>query len=96
MHSWSFCIVVTCLLIITPGLIYKECAFFAPTLENVSYAFRRSLAPKLWNAQAYAALATVLNTTKRKGYSALQKLGTLMVSPVLPSSITNILRELLQ
>jgi transposase len=37
-----------------------------------------------WGAQAYAALATVLNTTKRNGQSAFQKLVQLMGAPVLP------------
>lgn len=37
-----------------------------------------------WGAQAYAALATVLNTAKRNGQSAFQKLVQLMGSPVLP------------
>ena len=37
-----------------------------------------------WGAQAYAALATVLNTAKRNGQSAFQKLIQLMGKPVLP------------
>jgi transposase len=37
-----------------------------------------------WGAQAYAALATVLNTAKRNGQSAFQKLVLLMGKPVLP------------
>ena len=37
-----------------------------------------------WGAQAYAALATVLNTAKRNGESAFQKLTHLMGTPVLP------------
>lgn len=37
-----------------------------------------------WGAQAYAALATVLNTAKRNGQSAFQKLLRLMGKPVLP------------
>lgn len=37
-----------------------------------------------WGAQAYAALATVLNTAKRNGQSAFQKLVQLMRTPVLP------------
>lgn len=37
-----------------------------------------------WGAQAYASLATVLNTTKRNGQSAFQKLVHLMGAPVLP------------
>jgi len=37
-----------------------------------------------WGAPAYAALATVLNTTKRNGQSAFQKLLQLMGQPVLP------------
>jgi transposase len=37
-----------------------------------------------WGAQAYAALATVLNTAKRNGQSAFQKLLQLMGQPVLP------------
>ncbi len=37
-----------------------------------------------WGAQAYAALATVLNTAKRNGQSAFQKLVQLMGKPVLP------------
>ncbi|MBI5351531.1 MAG: IS66 family transposase [Chloroflexi bacterium] len=36
-----------------------------------------------WGAQAYAALATVLNTAKRNGQSAFQKLVRLMGAPVL-------------
>ena len=36
-----------------------------------------------WGAQAYASLATVLNTAKRNGQSAFQKLGLLMGTPVL-------------
>lgn len=36
-----------------------------------------------WGAQAYAALATVLNTAKRNGQSAFQKLVQLMGTPVL-------------
>jgi transposase len=37
-----------------------------------------------WGAQAYAALATVLNTAKRNGQSAFQRLLQLMGKPVLP------------
>jgi transposase len=37
-----------------------------------------------WGAQAYASLATVLNTAKRNGQSAFQKLILLMGTPVLP------------
>ena len=37
-----------------------------------------------WGAQAYASLATVLNTAKRNGESAFQKLVQLMGPPVLP------------
>jgi transposase len=37
-----------------------------------------------WGAQAYAALTTVLNTAKRNGESAFQKLASLMGTPVLP------------
>jgi len=37
-----------------------------------------------WGAQAYASLATVLNTAKRNGESTFQKLVRLMGSPVLP------------
>lgn len=37
-----------------------------------------------WGAQAYASLATVLNTAKRNGESAFQKLAQLMGTPVLP------------
>jgi transposase len=37
-----------------------------------------------WGAHAYAALATVLNTAKRNGHSAFQKLVQLMGKPVLP------------
>ena len=37
-----------------------------------------------WGAQAYASLATVLNTAKRHGQSAFHKLVQLMGSPVLP------------
>jgi transposase len=37
-----------------------------------------------WGAQAYAALAKVLNTAKRNGQSAFQKLLLLMGKPVLP------------
>jgi len=37
-----------------------------------------------WGAQAYASLATVLNTAKRNGQSAFQKLVHLMGTPVLP------------
>lgn len=37
-----------------------------------------------WGAQAYAALATVLNTAKRNGENAFQKLAQLMGMPVLP------------
>lgn len=37
-----------------------------------------------WGAQAYAAITTVLNTAKRRGESAFQKLASLMGSPVLP------------
>jgi len=37
-----------------------------------------------WGAQAYAALATVLNTAKRNGENAFQNLVRLMGTPVLP------------
>jgi len=37
-----------------------------------------------WGAQAYASLASVLNTAKRNGQSAFQKLVQLMGTPVLP------------
>jgi len=37
-----------------------------------------------WGAQAYASLATVLNTAKRNGQNAFQKLVQLMGTPVLP------------
>lgn len=37
-----------------------------------------------WGAQTYAALATVLNTAKRNGESAFQKLVQLMGAPILP------------
>ena len=37
-----------------------------------------------WGAQAYASLATVLNTTKRNGESVFQTLVQLMGTPVLP------------
>ena len=37
-----------------------------------------------WGAQAYASLATVLNTAKRNGESAFQKLVQLIGMPVLP------------
>lgn len=37
-----------------------------------------------WGAQTYAALATVLNTAKRNGENAFQKLVQLMGTPVLP------------
>jgi len=37
-----------------------------------------------WGARAYASLATVLNTAKRNGESAFQKLVQLMGTPVLP------------
>jgi transposase len=37
-----------------------------------------------WGAQAYANLTTVLNTAKRNGESAFQKLASLMGTPVLP------------
>jgi transposase len=37
-----------------------------------------------WGAQAYASLATVLNTAKRNGQTAFQKLVQLMGTPVLP------------
>jgi transposase len=37
-----------------------------------------------WGAQAYAALATVLNTAKHNGQSAFQKLLLLMGKPILP------------
>ena len=37
-----------------------------------------------WGAQAYAALTTVLNTAKRNGESAFQKLVSLMGTPLLP------------
>jgi transposase len=37
-----------------------------------------------WGAQAYAALTTVLNTAKRNGESAFQKLASFMGTPVLP------------
>jgi transposase len=37
-----------------------------------------------WGAQTYAALATVLNTAKRNGENAFQKLVQLMGAPVLP------------
>jgi transposase len=37
-----------------------------------------------WGAQAYASLATVLNTAKRNGQSGFQKLIQLMGKPVLP------------
>jgi hypothetical protein len=36
-----------------------------------------------WGAQTYAALATVLNTAKRNGENAFQKLMYLIGSPVL-------------
>jgi transposase len=37
-----------------------------------------------WGAQAYATLATVLNTAKRNGANAFQKLVQLLGAPVLP------------
>ena len=37
-----------------------------------------------WGAQTYAALATVLNTAKRNGENAFQKLVQLMGTPILP------------
>ncbi len=37
-----------------------------------------------WGAQTYAALATVLNTAKRNGENAFQKLVQLMGTPSLP------------
>lgn len=37
-----------------------------------------------WGAQTYAALATVLNTAKRNGENAFQKLAQLMGTPILP------------
>jgi transposase len=37
-----------------------------------------------WGAQTYAALATVLNTAKRNGENAFQKLVQLMGAPILP------------
>jgi len=37
-----------------------------------------------WGAQTYAALATVLNTAKRSGENAFQKLAQLMGMPILP------------
>ncbi len=37
-----------------------------------------------WRPQAYAALTTLLNTAKRHGESAFQKLASLMGTPVLP------------
>lgn len=37
-----------------------------------------------WSAQAYGSLATVLNTAKRNGVSAFQKLTQLLATPVLP------------
>jgi transposase len=37
-----------------------------------------------WGAQTYAALATVLNTAKRNGKNAFQKLVQLMGIPILP------------
>ena len=37
-----------------------------------------------WGAQTYAVLATVLNTAKRNGKNALQKLMQLMGTPILP------------
>jgi hypothetical protein len=37
-----------------------------------------------WGAQAYAALATVLNSAKRNGQSAFQHLVQLLDIPVLP------------
>jgi transposase len=37
-----------------------------------------------WGAQAYASLATVLNTAKRNGQSGFQKLIQLMGKPILP------------
>jgi hypothetical protein len=37
-----------------------------------------------WGAYAYAALTTILNTAKRNGQSAFQKLVELMSKPVLP------------
>lgn len=37
-----------------------------------------------WGAQAYASLVTVLNTAKRNGHSAFQKLVQLMGKPVVP------------
>jgi len=36
-----------------------------------------------WGAQAYAALATVLDTAKRQGDNLFQKLVTLMGQPIL-------------
>jgi hypothetical protein len=37
-----------------------------------------------WRAQTHASLATLLNTAKRNGQNAFQKLMHLMGSPVLP------------
>ena len=37
-----------------------------------------------WGAQTYAVLATVLNTAKRNGENAFQKLMQLIGTPVLP------------
>jgi len=37
-----------------------------------------------WGAQTYASLATVLNTAKRNGENAFEKLTRLMGTPVLP------------
>lgn len=37
-----------------------------------------------WGAQTYAVLATVLNTAKRNGQNAFQKLAQLMGTPILP------------
>ena len=37
-----------------------------------------------WGAQTYAALATVLNTAKRNGENAFQKLAQLIGTPILP------------
>ena len=78
---------------------YRDCLFVFRQRADVpahNNACERALRPSVihrkvmgsfrsdWGAQGYAALATVLNTAKRQGQSAFQKLVTLMGQPVLP------------
>ena len=78
---------------------YRDCLFVFLRRADVpahNNACERALRPSVihrkvmgsfrsdWGAQGYAALATVLNTAKRQGLSAFQKLLALMERPVLP------------